>query len=204
MFPRQLVLICVGGFLVPPVAESASPAPVQVTTRLYNAARVAETVKEAALRVATGALRAGGIDLRWRNCDVADSCAMAPGRRELIVRLVRSPAQIAARTSSAPRTDTTPLVLGEAFIDTRERAGVLATVFVDRVELIAGLSETDATLLLGHAIAHELGHLLLGTNAHSVSGLMRAQWSSADIRRRARADWMLTTEDAAAIWKRLH
>ena len=56
----------------------------------------------------------------------------------------------------------------------RERTGVLATIFVDSVELIASLSEIDATLLLGRAIAHELGHLLLGTNAHSVRGLMRA------------------------------
>jgi hypothetical protein len=94
-------------------------------------------------------------------------------------------------------------VLGEAFIDTRERTGVLATVFVDRVEWIAGLSETDAALLLGRAIAHEIGHLLLGTNAHSVSGLMRAQWTPADIRRHASTEWELTRENAAAIWRRL-
>ena len=84
----------------------------------------------------------------------------------------------------------------------RERTGVLATIFVDSVELIASLSEIDATLLLGRAIAHELGHLLLGTNAHSVRGLMRAV-DTADVRRHALADWALTTEDAAAIRRRL-
>ena len=177
MLTRQLVLVVAGGLLVPPVAESASPArPVEVTARLYNAAHVPQIVKDAALRSATDALLAGGIDLQWKNCDVADSCAMVPARGELVIRLVRSPNQIVAPTTPKPRGEDrfrprmTPLVLGQALIDTRERSGVLATVFVDHVELIAALSETDAALLLGRAIAHELGHLLLGTNAHSVRG----------------------------------
>ena len=197
MFTRQLVLFCAAGLLVPALAESTSPGRVQVTARLYNTAHVPDIVKEAALRVATGALLPAGIDVRWKNCDVAEFCATAPARGELVIRLVRSRAdQIVAEMSR--------LVLGEAFIDMREGSGVLATVFVDRVELMAGLSETDATRLLGHAIAHEIGHLLLGTNAHSASGLMRAQWTSADIRRHASLDWVLTREDAAAIWRRLH
>lgn len=216
MRTRQLVLIVAGGLLVPPVAESASPdAPVQVTARLYNAAHVPQVVKDAALRSATDALLAGGVDLRWKDCDIADSCAMVPARGELIVRLVRSPGQGAARTNqsatqakpivaptlSGPRTSA--VVLGHAFIDTREQSGVLAIVFVDHVELIAALSETDAALLLGRAMAHEVGHLLLGTNAHSIRGLMRAQWTAADFRRHASTDWALTTEDAAAIRRRL-
>ena len=216
MRTRQLVLIVAGGLLVPPVAESASPdSPVPVTARLYNAAHVPHVVKDAALRSATDALRAARIDLRWKNCDIADACAMVPAHGELVIRLVRSPGQGAARTNqSATQTNpiaaptlsgprTSAVVLGQAFIDTREQAGVLATVFVDHVELIAALSETDAALLLGRAIAHEVGHLLLGTNAHSIRGLMRAQWTAADLRRHASTDWALTTEDAAAIRRRL-
>jgi hypothetical protein len=30
--------------------------------------------------------------------------------------------------------------------------------------------------ILGSVIAHEMGHLLLGSNAHAISGIMRAQW----------------------------
>ena len=194
MFTRQLWLVVAGGLMIPPVAESGSPARLQITARIYNTARAPDLVKETALRVATGALITGGIEIRWRNCDVAESCAMAPARGELVIRLVRS---------TSPR-DEIRLVLGHALIDLRQRIGVLATVFVDRVELIAGLSETDAARLLGRAIAHEIGHLLLGTNVHSASGLMRAQWTPADIRRHARADWELTSDDAAAIWRRLH
>jgi hypothetical protein len=38
---------------------------------------------------------------------------------------------------------------------------------------------TDATFL-GHVIAHEIGHLLLGANSHSPVGIMRPQWRLAD------------------------
>ena len=114
--------------------------------------------------------------MRWTDCDLADSCGTAPARGELVIgSLVRN------QPSSGPRHDA-PGRLGQTLIDMRERTGVLATIFVDSVELIASLSEIDATLLLGRAIAHELGHLLLGTNAHSVRGLMRAV-DTADVRR---------------------
>jgi hypothetical protein len=34
--------------------------------------------------------------------------------------------------------------------------------------------------MLGRIIAHELGHLLLGQNGHSVVGIMKARWGSRD------------------------
>jgi hypothetical protein len=36
--------------------------------------------------------------------------------------------------------------------------------------------------LLGRGIAHEIGHLLLGTNSHSPTGLMSAQWSEQELK----------------------
>ena len=94
------------------------------------------------------------------------------------------------------------MVLGEAFVDTGAGAGVLATIYADRVKLMAELSGTDAASLLGRAIAHELGHLLLATNAHSPSGLMRARWTPSDILGNQIADWVLTRKDAEEIRKR--
>jgi hypothetical protein len=37
-------------------------------------------------------------------------------------------------------------------------------------------------VLLGHGIAHEIGHLLLGTQRHSSSGLMQAHWDARELR----------------------
>jgi hypothetical protein len=64
----------------------------------------------------------------------------------------------------------------------RGRAGRIAYVFVDAVERLAGAHVVDASLVLGAAIAHELGHLLLPDGAHSGLGLMRAQWGRAEVR----------------------
>jgi hypothetical protein len=34
--------------------------------------------------------------------------------------------------------------------------------------------------VLGYALAHEVGHLLLHTGQHAVSGIMKAHWTAAD------------------------
>jgi hypothetical protein len=198
-------MLCAGGLLATSIAEPGSTGMVHVAARLYNTARVPDMVKDGAFRVAARALSTGGVQMHWTDCDGANSCTTAPTRGELVVRFVRSPQPHQSETPArlVSRGDTTPVVLGEAFIDMGRRSGVLATVFVDRVESIAGLAKIDAVLLLGRAMAHELGHLLLGSDAHSPSGLMRAQWTPTDLRRQSSADWTLTSEDAAAISRRL-
>ena len=179
--------------LFPGTAESAAPARVEVAARVYNTARVASPITDAALATATRLMTAGAIEVAWRNCDLPNTCTTVPVR-EFVIRLVRS-----RKTT----TDGSPLVLGEASIDVSQRAGVLATIYVDRVEQMAGLSEADPASLLGRAIAHELGHLLLATNAHSSSGLMRAQWTSKEVRGNLAGDWILARKDAEAIRRRL-
>jgi hypothetical protein len=53
--------------------------------------------------------------------------------------------------------------------------------------------------LLGRALAHEVGHLLLGSAAHGSRGLMRAQWTLEELRRRIDADWLFSGADAVAM-----
>ena len=50
--------------------------------------------------------------------------------------------------------------------------------------------------ILGHAIAHEVGHVLLGTNGHSVGGLMRARWGRAEWQTVAAAHLAIAPADA--------
>jgi DDE superfamily endonuclease len=39
-----------------------------------------------------------------------------------------------------------------------------------------------AAAVLGHVLAHEIGHILLGHNGHADEGLMKATWSAAEQR----------------------
>jgi hypothetical protein len=165
----------------------------KVVARLYNTAQVPAATRDNALAVATRTL-AHGIDIVWRSCDHPQACAAVLTTGELVIRLVRT------RTGNG---NNAVFALGQALIDIGAGAGVFATVYVDRVERMAEISEIDREVLLGRTIAHELGHLLLMTNAHTSSGLMRAQWTALLIRRNRPGDWALTKENIATIRKRL-
>jgi hypothetical protein len=56
------------------------------------------------------------------------------------------------------------------------RFGISATIFQERIEDLCQDAGRDFALLLGHAIAHEIGHVTLASNAHSPNGIMRARW----------------------------
>jgi len=56
---------------------------------------------------------------------------------------------------------------------------------------------------LGRALAHELGHYLLGPNAHSGSGLMRAEWSPAEMFGESRPFFHLDAVQRGAIASKL-
>jgi hypothetical protein len=51
-------------------------------------------------------------------------------------------------------------------------------------------------IILGCAIAHELGHLLLGTNSHSGKGIMQRQWESNQFRQLMTGSLLFTTAQA--------
>jgi len=68
-------------------------------------------------------------------------------------------------------------VFGVAMGTTGKDFGFFASVFYDNVRDCAMQRQLDFAQLLGDAMAHELAHLLLGTNSHSSQGLMCAFWS---------------------------
>ena len=86
-------------------------------------------------------------------------------------------------------------VLGSAAIGTR-----VATVFHRRIAQVTRAADGDLSMVLGHAMAHEIGHLLLGTTAHSASGIMRAQL---DVPLAAQGRLLFSEDDARAIRARL-
>jgi hypothetical protein len=66
------------------------------------------------------------------------------------------------------------------------------------VVTLARRATVDPRRLLGLAIAHEIGHLLLNSNHHAPTGVMRADWSQFSLRHGSADDWrFLPTEEAA-------
>jgi len=97
-------------------------------------------------------------------------------------------------------------------VGTREYRGRMAYVFYTRVERVArtylntsrrrGMNDTYNVIVLAHAMAHEIGHLLL-PYGHSATGLMRADWDAKDMRLAVHGRLNFTGEQAELIRTRL-
>jgi hypothetical protein len=77
--------------------------------------------------------------------------------------------------------------------------GVRVTIFYDRVALLLSPSAPAAAAILGCVLAHEIAHVLLETNGHSESGLMRAHWTADDFAQIARGSLVFTPDDTELI-----
>jgi hypothetical protein len=161
--------------------------PLRTTVRTYDAFGVTSNELRAAHATASAILRDADLEIAWRDCGAPLECGEPLGPGELVVRIVAAPARAV------------PRLLGYSLIDVEWKGGSLATILADRIEDLAGHARADSGLLMGRAIAHELGHLLLGTNAHPGGGLMRANWTAAEIEADRRGDWMLSRDEAARI-----
>jgi hypothetical protein len=157
--------------------RAAEPLSIRIYDTLHNSAATLASARA----VAGAILAAGGVDtVTWRDCSTGCADPVNPARgRELLVRIVRAPAGVQAGS------------LGCAVIDLKIGAGTLATIYGDRVSLVAARAGVAEATLLGRAMAHEIGHLLLGTSRHTTAGLMRAQWSDRELRNNAAGDWTL-------------
>jgi len=156
----------------------------ELVVRTYDDFGVSPGERETATTTAREIFRNVAIDVIWRNCAIAvaePACDASLGTRELSVQFVRSPD---AETWA---------VLGNSLVDaTNQGGGSLCRIFVDRVHNLAASAGVDRGTLLGRAMAHEVGHLLLGTNEHSRYGLMRPRWDAAELTRDDFLDWTLS------------
>ena len=191
---RGLLLLALVGI---PASAGAGAEPMPgpaVVVRFYKVAVPAEEFN-AARRLAGGILDAAGIAVSWSGCwpeagPLAPACHRPPGFGEVILHVV-------------PATDANALnhrqSLGFSLIDRGTSTGTVAHVYPDRVAALAEGSDADRVCLLGRVIAHEIGHLLMGTNQHSTRGLMRAVWSKPELQRNTPLDWQFSDEDARSM-----
>jgi hypothetical protein len=70
-------------------------------------------------------------------------------------------------------------------------------VFCDRIQ--QSVAPEREPYLMGHVLAHEITHVLEGTNFHAVSGVMKAVWDFRECRRMAVQSLMFTATDILLI-----
>jgi hypothetical protein len=177
------VVALVAGTSLPAAGRAAAVIPEGLVIRVYDNAGILPSDRTRAIARAREILARAELDAEWLDCPArgvkaAWACAAPLGWSELVVRLARAPAR-----------DANAKALGSSVIDARTGVGTFATVYVDRVELVAQQGRTDVSTMIGRLMAHEVGHLLLGTNNHSNTGLMREIWTLAELTRNNAQDW---------------
>lgn len=102
----------------------------------------------------------------------------------------------------------TPAALGVAVAPGED--AVYATVSLPAITLSVGRCRDPAINLprvLGYTIAHEIGHVLLGANSHTATGLMQPVWNAQALAAMAKGWLRFTPRQArqvrAAVARRL-
>lgn len=126
-----------------------------------------------------------GVDVAWIGPDAAPA-APAPA-----IRIVLVPYE----TGDMLRREKP--VMGAAVLT--ELGTSVAYIFYRQVEAQARQYDVSLALILGSAIAHEVGHLLLPDGRHSPDGLMRACWTRDDFYRAEQGQLRFSTEQASLI-----
>jgi hypothetical protein len=70
---------------------------------------------------------------------------------------------------------------------------------MDRLKPMAQRNPIGTAFLLGHVLAHEMGHVLQGLNRHSETGVLKERWSPAEIERMWKELLRFTLQDATLI-----
>jgi hypothetical protein len=166
-----------------------------IIIRSYNNFGVPPVDLAAARQDAETVLQQAGVNIVWEDCWAGERPVSTSARCQEPVG-----GDIVLRLQKTGQADGSKFVsMGFSLVRTPDAVPFLATVYVDRVESVARGAGIDARRVLGLAIAHEIGHVLLNSNTHAASGLMRADWSRKELRCKDAAAWRFLDADAAHI-----
>jgi hypothetical protein len=169
---------------------------VTVFVRSFNNVGVPAADLAVAREYAQAVFQRAGVNIVWADCWVGGrQPADAPARCQEPVG-----GDIVLRLQNTNRSEGSRFVsMGFSLVGTPGTAPFLSTVYVNRAESVARSAGIDSRRVLGLAIAHELGHVLLNDNAHAANGLMRADWSQHELRRKDAVAWTFADPDAARL-----
>jgi hypothetical protein len=146
---------------------------------MLDYSHVAPAVLAAAEREASRIFAQAGVRLVWTECatvpsaNVPAACQGEPPADEICVRL------LPRRLTPTFQND----VFGFAIAPT------FASVYSEPAQLLVQTttdSHSNLPVILGCLIAHEIGHLLLGPDQHTASGIMRGSWDLNQVQRALR------------------
>ena len=173
----------------------------RLTVRVYDYAGISDTALAKAEREASRIYRQAGLEIRWMECAASkeqvtrfQNCE--PPTQEPVVSLNILPPSMETRMRESAGLNSGKTVPGFA-------VGGLTYVFLAQVLEICGTGKYPQEVILGHVMAHEVGHVLLGDNSHSPQGLMSARFSPGDLKLALNSLLFFDSKQAARMRDRL-
>jgi hypothetical protein len=93
-------------------------------------------------------------------------------------------------------------IFGVAFLSAGG-TGAYSDIFYDSVVKLDRDGRLGLARALGHVMAHEVGHLLLGLNAHSHRDIMSPSWHEDELRLASMGALLFSEEQARLMRERL-
>ncbi len=175
-----------------------------LTLRVYNYAGVDRGILERGRLETERIIRQVGVEASWLDCPTSAvemaanrSCAGSPEANHLILNLLPH--------SMSKKYGFSRGIFGFALPTATGEPGTKISLFFKRVLDLAyhggvgtGFENAQATIL-GHVMAHEIGHLLLGPDSHGSSGIMSFPWGKRTLTQMERGRLLFTDEEGAHI-----
>lgn len=153
---------------------------VKLTLRVYDYVPIDPVLLVRAEKVTDAIFEEVGVEITWMDCTPLrgeflrrETCPSDTGASDLVLRILPRHMAIKLATPNEP--------LGFAQQCPETEPACELTVFYFRVDELT-TEGYRAEFLLGHVIAHEVAHVLIGPG-HSEDGIMRREWSRGELRR---------------------
>jgi hypothetical protein len=202
-----MLAVCCNGWIFIALAAQTKPpdaprdgqtkAPLLVV-RLYNYAGVPAGILARANEETVRIFREAGIELSWAPCAVSD----------------RDFEDSPSKFDACRQASDAPIMRIEAQLDAhpvpwRKRSDAGAAledqvrVSYERAKQLSADAHISQATLLGHVMAHEIGHVLLGENSHSSDGIMINVFREQELRRAERGKLLFTERQPARMRARI-
>ena len=185
-------LVGIAGLVLPAAAFGGEDEPPTITVLVANYSQASPAILAAAEREAGRILGQAGLRASWLECSVGpstvtpqDPCWKAPQATDIRMRILPAPVLDKFQDS----------VFGFAVHP------VLASVYYEFALRRAQRddAEFELPIILGCVMAHELGHLLLGSNSHSDKGIMLPRWEVNQVRQLMMGRLLFTPDQASLV-----
>ena len=139
--------------------------------------------------------------MEWLNCAAGGSHVPDQFEQPSPCSRIGYPSHLSVRIVLAGRSVRED-IFGEAYTDSQGKGTYIKLYYARLAEPNAHLPLGEGELL-GCVIAHEVGHLLLGTDSHSHEGIMQGHWEDPQLREAGKGNLQFTPSQAGLMREHL-